>query len=120
MKKETADLFTAPPGCQRGGQLLTVPLPAWVKSASRGSADPTLRLTPDFLSMMATSTNVMRLSLQKAAHGAPTGAAWSEIRGNAKDGAPVARGTTNSRMGLSSKLRTRISCCAAFCRLGLG
>jgi hypothetical protein len=42
----------------------------------RDSWYPTLRLTPDFLSIMVTLTNFMRLSLQKAAHVAPNGAAW--------------------------------------------
>jgi hypothetical protein len=48
----------------------------WVKAGLEGSsADPTLRKTPDFLSIMATSTNSMRLSFKKAADVVPTGAA---------------------------------------------
>jgi hypothetical protein len=49
----------------------------WGKAGIDGSSvDPTLRQTPDFLSIMATSTNSMRLSFsQKAAHVVPTAAA---------------------------------------------
>jgi hypothetical protein len=48
----------------------------WVKAGLEwSSADPTLRKTPDFLLIMAMSTNSMRLSIKKAAHVAPTGAA---------------------------------------------
>jgi hypothetical protein len=67
------------------------------KAASR-SADPTLRLTPDFLSIMATSTNCMRLSLKKAAHVAPT---WFSAVGN-----PGQREGWGTRRSLTGRLFT--------------
>jgi hypothetical protein len=42
----------------------------WGKAGLEGSsADPTLRKTPDFLSIMATSKNSMRLSSESRTHG---------------------------------------------------
>jgi hypothetical protein len=54
----------------------------WLGETEPGGDSPTglsLRY-PDFLSRLVALTNLMRLSLRKAAHAAMSSAAWQEIR----------------------------------------